>query len=42
MSVRDSRGEQMDLQHLSLAEVLDFRPDQGSFAKDSLRGVSMN
>ena len=29
MSVRDSRGERMDLDHVSLAELLDFRPDQG-------------
>jgi len=29
MTVRDSRGERMDLEHLNLAELLDFRPDQG-------------
>jgi DNA-binding NtrC family response regulator len=29
MSVRELRGERMDLEHLSLAELLDFRPDQG-------------
>jgi len=29
MGVSDSRGERMDLEHLSVAELLDFRPDQG-------------
>jgi DNA-binding NtrC family response regulator len=29
MGVSDARGEPMDLEHLSVAELLDFRPDQG-------------
>jgi DNA-binding NtrC family response regulator len=29
MGVSDARGEPMDLEHLSIAELLDFRPDQG-------------
>jgi DNA-binding NtrC family response regulator len=29
MRPRDLPGERMDLEHLSLAELLDFRPDQG-------------
>src|SRR4029078_2016217 len=29
MSVSGLRGEGIDLEHLSLAELLDFRPDQG-------------